>query len=438
MLANITITARAPCALIVATTLAAACAILSPAPTPTQQSTSSTATQAGSASPAAIPSISPPTATAQVTTASPSATPVPPSRVSTFTNSSAYSWAPVATGLALPDDIQFPDDGTTRMFVVEQPGRIRIVENGKLLQTAFLDITDRVRSAGDEQGLLGLAFHPDFKDHPYFYVDYTDLNGNTVIARFLASGDVADPNSEEDVLHIPHPYPNHNGGGMVFGPDGYLYIGEGDGGSEGDPNGYGQNTNVLLGKILRIDVDHGDPYDIPPGNPFANGGGRPEIWAYGLRNPWRFSFGRNTNDLYIADVGQDLWEEVDVALGNPPGLNYGWNYYEGMHPYAGQPPAGLNLTMPVTEYSHAEGGCAIIGGYVYAGQMNEWHGIYFYGDNCSGKVWGLLNSSNPPAATGWQSQLLFQTRASISSFGQDPAGEIYLADRSGTIYRLEK
>ncbi len=431
-------TARSLYAFTLAATLAAACAILGPAAIPTQQSTSPTATQAPSASPAAVASISRPTATAQVPAASPSTTRIPPSRAITFPDPGTYTWMQVATGLALPDDIQFPDDGTARMFVLEQPGRIRIVENGELLQTAFLDITDRVRSAGGEQGLLGLAFHPDFMDHPYFYADYTDVNGNTVIARFPARGDVADPGSEKQILLIPHPYPNHNGGGMVFGPDGYLYIGEGDGGSEGDPNGYGQNTNVLLGKILRIDVDHGESYAIPPGNPFVNGGGRPEIWAYGLRNPWRFSFARDANDLYIADVGQDLWEEVDVALRNPPGLNYGWNYYEGMHPYAGQPPAGLNLTMPVTEYSHAEGGCAIIGGYVYAGHMNEWRGIYFYGDNCSGKVWGLLNSSSPPTATGWQSQLLFQTSASISSFGQDPAGEIYLADRSGTIYRLEK
>ncbi len=355
-----------------------------------------------------------------------------------FPNPQLYAWVPVATGLALPDDVQFPDDGSGRMFILEQPGRIRIVENGRLLAKPFLDITDRVGSAGNEQGLLGLAFHPDFKDHPYLYVNYTDLNGNTVIARFTATGDAADPASQKDILQVPQPYPNHNGGEMTFGPDRYLYIGLGDGGSEGDPNGNGQDTEVLLGKILRIDVDHGEPYGIPPGNPFASGGGRPEIWAYGLRNPWRFSFARNTNDLYIADVGQDLWEEVDVALGNPPGLNYGWNYYEGMHPYAGSPPAGLKLTMPVVEYSHAEGGCAIIGGYVYAGLMTDWRGIYLYGDDCSGKVWGLLKSPSPGSPAGWQSQLLFETHVGITSFGQDPAGEIYLVDRAGTILRLQK
>ena len=324
------------------------------------------------------------------------------------------------------------------MFVVEQPGRIRIVENGQIVQQPYLDITDRVGSAGNEQGLLGLAFHPDFNDHPFLYVNYTDLNGNTVIARFQANGDIADTASEKVVLQIPQPYPNHNGGEMDFGPDGLLYMGFGDGGSQGDPNGNGQNTNVLLGKILRVDVDHSDPYGIPTGNPFVNGGGRPEIWAYGLRNPWRFSFARNTDDLYIADVGQDAWEEVDVALGNPAGVNYGWNYFEGDHLYAGPAPSGVKITMPVTEYSHADGGCAIIGGYVYAGQMSEWRGIYLYGDECSGKIWGLLNTSDPPSPSGWQSQLLFQTRASITSFGQDPDGEIYLADRAGTIYRLQK
>jgi glucose/arabinose dehydrogenase len=225
---------------------------------------------------------------------------------------------------------------------------------------------------------------------------------------------------------------------VVFGPDGYLYLGIGDGGSQGDPYGNGQNTNVLLGKILRIDVDHGDPYSIPSDNPFAEAGGRPEIWAYGLRNPWRFSFDRLTGDLYIADVGQDIWEEVDVVTGNPGGLNYGWSYYEGMHPYSGQPPAGINFIFPVVEYSHAVGGCAIIGGFVYRGAMPEWQGIYLYGDYCSGIIWGLIRSSDPSSGNPWQSQILFETKASITTFGEDLSGEIYFADRGGTIYRLEK
>ncbi len=354
-----------------------------------------------------------------------------------FPDPGKYAWVPVADGLQLPDDIQFPDDGSGRMFVVEQPGRIRIVENGQLLPQPYLDIRDRVGSRGNEQGLLGLAFHPDFRDHPYLYVNYTDIDGNTVIARFTAEGNTVDPASENARLHISQPFPNHNGGGTVFGPDGYLYLGLGDGGSEGDPNGNGQNTSVLLGKILRIDVDHGDPYAIPPDNPFAHGGGKPEVWAYGLRNPWRFSFAKGTNDLYIADVGQDLWEEVDYAAGNPAGRNYGWNFFEGNHPFAGQPPPGLQPTMPVTEYSHADGGCAIIGGYVYAGQMNAWRGIYLYGDDCTGNIWGLLNVSSPPSAGGWSSQLLFQTHQGITTFGQDPSGEVYFAGRGGTIFRME-
>jgi glucose/arabinose dehydrogenase len=348
-----------------------------------------------------------------------------------FPNPAAYHWIPLITGMAMPTDIQFPDDGTGRMFVIEQGGRIRIVENGQMLDPPFLDITNRVGSQGNEQGLLGLAFHPDFQHNPFFYVNYTDLNGNTVIARFQVKGNLADPATEKDLMQIQQPFPNHNGGGMVFGPDGYLYIGLGDGGSQGDPNGNGQNTNTRLGKLLRIDVDHGDPYALPSSNPFVKGGGRPEIWAYGLRNPWRFSFDKGSANLYIADVGQDTWEEVDVVSPASAGLNFGWNYYEGMHPYAGQAPAGVNFIMSVAEYSHAVGGCAIIGGYVYRGTMPEWQGIYFYGDECSGFIWGLSHSPN-----GWQSQLLFRTGETITSFGQDPSGEIYFAGRGGSIYRL--
>jgi glucose/arabinose dehydrogenase len=217
----------------------------------------------------------------------------------TFPNPTAYKWNSVVSGFASPVDIQFPDDGSGRMFIVEQAGRILILENGQILAPALLDIRDSVGSGGDEQGLLGLAFHPDFKDNPYFYVNYTDQNGNTVIARFQAHGDTADAASEKDLLHNVKQFPNHNGGEMVFGADGYLYLGLGDGGSQGDPFGNGQNTNVFFGKILRIDVDHGDPYSIPPDNPFVLSGGRPEIWAYGLRNPWRFSFDKkNRQPLY--------------------------------------------------------------------------------------------------------------------------------------------
>lgn len=345
----------------------------------------------------------------------------------------------IVDGLVRPVDIQFPDDGSGRMFVVEQPGRIRIVEHGQLSPRPYLNIGDKVGSAGNEQGLLGLAFHPEFGSHPYFYVNYTDRDGNTVIARFKGTGDAADPASEKVVLQVSQPFPNHNGGGMVFGPDGYLYIGLGDGGSAGDPNGNGQNLNVLLGKILRIDVDRGDPYGIPANNPYVGGGGQPEIWAYGLRNPWRFSFARGTHDLYIGDVGQDAWEELDVAPNNPGGLNYGWNYYEGNHPFVAQPPpATLKLTMPVTEYDHSEGRCAVIGGYTYAGQMTEWNGVYFYGDECSGQVWGLRNTSAPPSPGGWSSTLLFHNPVGISTFGQDPIGELYMAGLTGSVFQLQK
>ncbi len=325
------------------------------------------------------------------------------------------------------------------MFVLVQPGRIMIVHNGQLLGSPFLDITSKVGSAGSEQGLLGLAFHPDFSHNPYFYVNYTDVNGNTVIARYQAHGDQADPGSEKVLMHIDQPFPNHNGGAMLFGPDGDLYIGLGDGGAEGDPLGNGQNTDVLLGKLLRIDVDHGDPYSIPSSNPFVAGGGRPEIWAYGLRNPWRVSFDRATGDLYIADVGQDNWEEVDfLPAGSPGGSNFGWSYREGLHRYSlASPPGHVHFIDPVAEYSHADSSCAISGGYVYRGSMQEWQGIYLYGDFCSGLIWGLLHSG-PGASLSWQSRLLFQTRAHITTFGQDPSGEIYLADRGGTIYKLGK
>lgn len=357
-----------------------------------------------------------------------------------FPNPSAYSWAPVATGLYEPTDIEFPDDGSGRMFVVEQPGRIVIVRNGQTVPALFLDISNEVNSAGSEQGLLGLAFHPQFASNPYFYVNYTDASGSNVIARFQANGDKADPASEKDLLRIPKPFPNHNGGVLKFGPDGYLYLGLGDGGSEGDPLGYGQNTGVLLGKLLRIDVTNGNPYSIPRDNPFVNGGGRPEIWAYGLRNPWKISFDRATADLYIADVGQDTWEEIDfLPAGAPGGSNFGWNYREGKHPYSlANPPAGLHLIDPVTEYSHNVGGCAEVGGYVYRGSMPEWQGIYLYGDFCSGLIWGLMHSGSTPANFTWTSKLLFQTKASITTFGQDPSGEIYFADRGGTIYKLER
>ena len=232
---------------------------------------------------------------------------------------------------------------------------------------------------------------------------------------------------------LTSPFGNHNGGGLDFGPDGYLYIGLGDGGSAGDPRNNGQNANTLLGSLLRIDVDNGNPYSPPPSNPFIGGGGATEVWAYGLRNPWRFSFDRATGELYIADVGQGAWEEIHhFAAGEGGGTNLGWKYREGSSPYEGSPPAGLQLIDPVAEYSHGDG-CSVTGGYVYRGAAwPEWNGVYIYGDYCSGIVWGLLQ--NPDGS--WQNQIIFRTPYNISSFGEDESGELFLVDHSGAIFEL--
>jgi glucose/arabinose dehydrogenase len=381
----------------------------------------------------ALPSLAPtlPVATATI----PASPPAPP----VFPDPAGYAWTPVIAGLELPTDIQNAGDGSGRLFIVEKPGRILILKGGQLLPTPFLDISRKVGSRPTEEGLLGLAFHSKYSQSGLFYVDYTDENGNTVIARFHVSTgnpDLADAASETDILRVNQPYDNHKGGQLAFGPDGYLYIGLGDGGSEGDPQLTGQNLHTLLGKLLRIDVDHGVNYAVPSDNPYAKGGGLPEIWAVGLRNPWRFSFDRLTGDLYIADVGQDAWEEIDfVPAGTLGRLNFGWSFYEGMHPYKGQPPANGSFTLPVTEYSHSDG-CAVTGGYVYRGAaLPEWQGVYFYGDYCSGNIWGLLITNK----SSLQAKILFTTSAQITTFGLDEAGEIYLVDYgSGELLRLEK
>jgi glucose/arabinose dehydrogenase len=350
-----------------------------------------------------------------------------------------YEWIPIISGLELLVDIQNAGDGSGRLFIVERRGFIRIFQNNQLLLSPFLDIQSKVGSQKTEQGLLGLAFHPNFANNGRLFVNYTDRNGHTVIAHFHISEDDpnrVDPNSEVDMLHIDQPYVNHNGGGLAFGPDGYLYIGLGDGGSGGDPLGNGQNLQTMLGKMLRIDVDHGTPYAIPDDNPYALGGGLPEIWAYGLRNPWRFSFDHLTGDLYIADVGQDGWEEVNIVPADiPGGANFGWSYYEGTHTHKGQPPADSQFTWPAGEYSHADG-CSVTGGNVYRGTaLPEWQGVYLYGDYCSGKVWGLIRTNG----NDQQAKILFATGAKITTFGLDEAGEIYLGDyESGTLRRLER
>lgn len=347
--------------------------------------------------------------------------------VTTFPDPSAYTWQMLVSGLERPVDLQ--PDGSGRLFIIEKAGRIRILQNGQLLETPFLDIEDRVNDSGNEMGLLGLAFHPNYSQNGYFFVNYTDNNSNDVIARFHVSSDpnLGDPTSEVMLVTVRDPFPNHNGGVVVFGPDGYLYAGLGDGGAAGDPFGNGQSLDTLLGKILRIDVDSAEPYAIPPDNPFGD-----EIWAYGLRNPWRISFDKLTGDLYIADVGQGKWEEIDfLPAGSPGGANFGWDLREGAHDYEGG--GSADLIDPIAEYSHQEGGCSVTGGYVYRGSMREWNGIYLYGDYCTGLIWGLIRSGD-----SWQKQLLFQVNERITSFGQDESGEIYLLGDGGEILRLTR
>ncbi len=338
-----------------------------------------------------------------------------------------YQWKLITSGLTRPVDIQSVRDGSNRLFIIEKQGKIRVLENNQLLDAPLLDITDRVNDSRNEMGLLGLAFHPDYKQNGFFYVNYTGEGGNTRISRFYANGNSADANSEKVLLIIEQPYSNHNGGALAFGADGYLYAGLGDGGLAGDPHKNGQNKDALLGKILRIDVNNGDPYSIPTDNPFGN-----EVWAYGLRNPWRISFDRATGDLWIGDVGQGDWEEVDYfPADGVPGANFGWSIMEGNHGYDGEPQPGMIL--PVAEYSHSEGGCSVTGGYVYRGAMPEWNGVYLYGDYCSGKIWALILS-----AGSWQNQVMFESGELITSFGQDESGEVYFTSDKGGIYRLTR
>lgn len=354
----------------------------------------------------------------------------------------AFALKPEVTGLRQPLFVTTARDGSGDIYIVEKAGRIRVAHGGTLRSDAFLDLTDRVRSSELERGLLGLAFHPAYKTNGYVYVNYTDLNGDTVVSRFTASADrhSADASSEKMVLQIKQPYANHNGGNIVFGPDGMLWIGMGDGGSAGDPQRNGQNKNTLLGKLLRIDVDHGDPYSIPPDNPFVNQpNARGEVWAFGLRNPWRWSFDLANGDLYIGDVGQNAREEIDyVRAGTHGGLNFGWNIMEGTLCY----PESANcdrtgITLPVFEYRTGVEGCAIVGGYVYRGkQFPAMNGLYFFGDNCNSTIWSLVRGTDG----NWKRAVAVPPADSsigVSSFGQDEAGEIYVTGlSSGTVYRL--
>ena len=338
-----------------------------------------------------------------------------------------------------------PDDGQERMFVTEQPGLILVFPNDQRANTAslFLDISNRVNAGHNEEGLLGLAFDPDYKSNGYLYVYYSAASPRrSVLSRFSASQsnpNVADPDSELIIMEVPQPAGNHNGGQVAFGPDGYLYIGLGDGGGSGDRFGNGQNKSTLLGSILRIDVSSpsdGTPYHIPPKNPFVGvAGAQEEIWAYGLRNPWRFSFDTAPGDtapglLWVADVGQDMWEEIDVVQ---KGLNYGWNVMEGNHCFS--PSGGCDTTglePPVAEYSHSEG-CSVTGGYVYRGlKVPSLIGAYVYGDFCSGNLWALRYDG----VSVTEHRLLLASDLPITSFGQDVAGNLYILTHDEGIYSL--
>ena len=349
--------------------------------------------------------------------------------------------AVAVNGFDSPLDVANAGDGSGRLFVVEQAGRIRLVKRGALVERPFLDITARIASGG-ERGLLGLAFHPDFPTDPRFFVNYTDRDGNTVVSQFTVSGadpDVGDPDSEVVLMHIAQPFANHNGGAVVFGPDGMLYIATGDGGSGGDPQGNGQRLDTHLGKILRIDVNvaagSSTTYQVPADNPFATtAGAKPEIWFYGLRNPWRIRFDRETGDLWIGDVGQNAWEEIDVARAGQKGLDYGWNIMEATHCF--NPSSGCDqtgLTLPVAEYDH-DLGCAVIGGVVVRdpsqGRLN---GGYLFGDACSDNLWLM----DPAGEQLRQATLVVKMGRTLSSIGEAEDGSVYATSLgSGELLRI--
>jgi glucose/arabinose dehydrogenase len=341
---------------------------------------------------------------------------------------------PVVTGLAEPLYVTHAGDDSGRLFVVERGGLVRIARNGVLNATAFLDARALIRTNGTEQGLLGLAFAPDYAVSGRFYVNYTDIDGDTVIARYRVSSnpDAADPASRQTMLAYDQPFENHNGGWLGFGPDGFLYIASGDGGSSNDPMGNGQNLGSLLGKLLRLDVS-GDTAQIAPGNPFRlTGGVRGEIWAYGLRNPWRPSFDRSTGELWIGDVGQGRTEEIDLQpAGSAGGENYGWSIMEGSGcRVAGCTPIGV---LPVNEYGH-DLGCSVTGGYVYRGSAYPGMvGRYVFADFCSGMIWSLQRSGSGSSAANFTRALELDTNLSISSFGEDEVGNLYLVDYDGRV-----
>ncbi len=358
----------------------------------------------------------------------------------------ALTTVEVGSGFVDPIFVTSPPGDTARIFVVEQGGRIKIVENGSTLATPFLDIGSII-SSGGERGLLGLAFHPQYSENGYFFINYTDTNGDSHIARCKVSSnpDIADQDSLTTILFVDQPFSNHNAGMLAFSPnDGYLYIGFGDGGDAGDPGNRAQDSTLLLGKMLRIDVTGTDTYTIPPDNPFAGSATvENEIWALGLRNPWRYSFDRETGDLYIADVGQSSWEEIDFQpAGDPGGNNYGWRLMEGTHCY--NPPTNCDpggLTNPIYEYDHSPE-CSITGGYVYRGcAIPDLQGTYFFADYCSDNIWSFrYDGANLTEFTNRTAELAPNGSGSfqgIASFGEDAFGELYIADRGlDAVYKI--
>lgn len=352
----------------------------------------------------------------------------------------------VIDGLSAPVFVASPPGDTSRLMIVEQGGRIRLLRSGGLVQAPFLDISDRVGGASGERGLLGLAFHPNHTQNGFFYVNYTNASGATVISRFETSpgGNAADASSETVILTVPQPFSNHNAGMLAFGPkDGYLYVGLGDGGSGGDPQNLAQNPQSLLGKMLRLDVDGGQPYAIPDDNPYINNADTlAEIWSMGLRNPWRYSFDRLTGDLYIGDVGQSSAEEINYRPASSGGKeNYGWRLKEGTACFnpAQNCDGGLDLTDPVYEYFHSapSSPCSVTGGYVYRGQaIASLAGHYFFGDFCSGQIWSFVVSQQGVTDFIDRTAELGLGGISVSSFGEDARGELYVVDYGGTVYKI--
>lgn len=369
-----------------------------------------------------------PTAPPATATAEPTAIPA------TAVNQVNLQW--VADGFTKPLGVTHAGDD--RLFVIEQNGRIKILHEGNATAETFLNLESVVNSGGNEQGLLGLAFHPDYQNNGRFFLNYTHANGSTVIAEYLVSADnpnQADATSERVLMMIGQPFSNHNGGQIAFGADGYLYIGMGDGGSQNDPQNVAQDKSSLLGAILRIDVDNGDPYGIPQDNPYVgDDNGRNEIWSIGWRNPWRISFDRLTGDMFIADVGQNEWEEISYeAAGSLGGQNYGWRIFEGDACYLDDC-STPNLTPPIAQYNHNEGHCSVTGGYMYRGSDHPaLYGNYFFADYCSGAMWRIF----PNSAGTWDMAEVARTGFLVSSFGEDAQGEVYVVDQiGGSVYKL--